>query len=551
MAVSLYIALCLFAPLGSVSSESHGFLSTESIEAGLEEAIEAALGNTAADRKTEVTQKLTPIFNVLPKNAHGRLERPMLRYALHRYFLRQYTVMVRGLEPTQNDMTSSALVAAEKVFKDRVPAFVEAVLEGRFFNKGFSLEDAVLIATVLEALVLEVPDKAYEQAPARRTSLTRSELQVMLDNYVMQWMIGDDADAQDLTQAQAEESIPQWRSILDFAHGEIDRVMHNRRQQGISNMFRPGSFTLNDFQNVVKAITSGFGAWWEQECQAIKSNLVSMDHRNAGRVRLSEFYHKSVGGEWRFSESEAYLRDLGALDESSQVDGPQVLIPNYLLGASNCIVTSTYYHVCCVNECEGMLSQVEEGVQGPVAPPEQVLLAVLNMTEEDDHVRFQGPLLEQLDRIAKAHRGKIPLHGRLFGQWMHHAFPRECPFAHRAGSVQAKAPLEFGDDYLVTPSEVKKHVKEAKNRRHDLSDTSVDGLWASQLEAEDEELLADYVEFAGAGLWSKALSSLIGGPAPILAAAAVCFLLFAASQGHLEGTKDGPNLLPSREKVFV
>merc|ERR1719335_1631844 len=492
-----------------------------------------------------------PIFNVLPKNKHGRIERPMLRYALHRYFLREYSIMVRGLEPTQNSVNATALVTSEGVFRDRVPTFVEGVLEGRFFHKGFGLEDTVLIATILEELVLDVPEKAYEAAPKLRKSLTRSELQVLLDSYVLQWMVGDEADAQEFTEEQAVDGIPQWNSILDFAHGEVDRLVDKHRRQGSSNAFRPNSFTLTDFQSIVKSTTSSFGAWWEQECQAIKSNLMSMDHKKAGRVRLSEFYHKSVNGEWRFSESEAYLRDLGALDESSTIDGPQAIIPNYLFGASNCIVTSTYYNVCCVNECEGMLSQVEEGVKGPVAPPEQVLMAVLNMTEEDDHIRFQGALLEQLDRIAKAHRGKIPLHGRLFGQWMHHAFPRECPFAHRAGSVQAKAPLEFGDDYLVTPSEVKKHVKEAKNRRRDLSDTSVDGLWASQLEAEDEELLADYVEFAGAGLWSKALSSLIGGPAPILAAAAVCFLLFTASQGHLEGMKDGPNLLPSREKVFV
>merc|ERR1719161_3139263 len=197
-------------------------------------------------------------------------------------------------------------------------------------------------------------------------------------------MVGEETDSQEFTQEQAVEGIPQWHSILDFAHGEIDRVMHNRRQQGISNMFRPGSFTLTDFQSIVKSITSTFGVWWEQECQAIKSNLVSMDHKNTGRVRISDFYHKSVGGEWRFSESVAYLRDLGALDESSRIDGPQVIIPNYLLGASNCIVTSTYYHVCCVNECEAMLRHVEEALQGPVAPAEQVIMAVRNMTLADD-----------------------------------------------------------------------------------------------------------------------------------------------------------------------
>jgi len=550
VAITLRIALCLMVSKVSASSSGHGgFLSAEGIEASLHEAIGAALGSDGDDRKIEVVQKLTPIFNVLPKNAHGRIERPMLRYALHRYFLRQYSVMVRGLEPTQNAMSASALVTSDGVFRDRVPTFVEAVLEGRFFKKGFGLEDAALIAIVLEDLVLEVPDEAYKSAPKRKKSLTRRELQELMDSYVLQWMVGDDADGQQLTPEDAQESIPQWSTIIAFAHGEIDRLVDKRRQQGVSNAFKPGSFTLNDFQDVVKSFTSGFGGWWEQECQTIKSNLMTMDRNKAGRVSLSEFYHKSVNGEWRFSESEAYLRELGALDDSSRSAGPQVIIPNYLLGASNCIVTSTYYHVCCVNECEGMLSQVEQAVQGPIAPPEQVMMAVMNMTEEDDRGRFQGHLLKQLDRIAQAHRGKIPLHGRLFGQWMHYAFPQECPVAHRAGSVQAKSPAEFGDEFLVTPEAVKKHTKAAK-KRADVSDTSVDGLWASELEADDEELLTDYVEFANSGVLSKVMSSLIGGPAPILAGAAVFFLLFTASQGHLGEGKGETTLLP-RQQMFV
>eukprot|EP00746_Dinoflagellata_sp_MGD_P161300 gnl/MRDRNA2_/MRDRNA2_88390_c0_seq1.p1 gnl/MRDRNA2_/MRDRNA2_88390_c0~~gnl/MRDRNA2_/MRDRNA2_88390_c0_seq1.p1 ORF type:complete len:556 (+),score=120.68 gnl/MRDRNA2_/MRDRNA2_88390_c0_seq1:83-1750(+) len=554
VAVVLCITFCLVSQ-GSGSSAGHGgFLSAEGIEAGLQEAIAIALGSTASERKTSVTEKLTSIFKVLPKNTHGRIERPMLRYALHRYFLREYSFMVRGLEPTQNAVNASALVTSEGVFRDRVPTFVEGVLEGRFFQKGFGLEDAALIATILEELVLEVPDKASEAAPKRRKSLTRSELQVLLDSYVLQWMVGDEADAQEFTQEQAVESIPQWHSILEFAHGEIDRLVDKHRRQGTSNAFRPGSFTLADFNSIVKSITSSFGVWWEQECQAIKSNLMSMDQKNSGRVRLSDFYHKSVGGEWRFSESVAYLRDLGALDESSRTDGPQVIIPNYLLGASNCIVTSTYYHVCCVNECEAKLSHIEDAVQGPVSPPEQVIMAVRNMTVEDEHGRFQGNLLEQLHQIANKHRGKIPLHGRLFRQWMHYAFPQECPYAHRAGSVQSKSPLEFGDEYLVKPTEVKMHTKAAKKHAKDTSETSVEDLWVSQLEAEDEELLTDYVEFSKVGLWSNALSFLIGGPAPILAGAAVCFLVFIASQGGLEGSvggaKDGVFVLPEH-KVYV
>lgn len=555
VAVILYIALCLVPQVSANSAGHGGFLSAEGIEAGLQEAIEIALGTAATEKKKEVAEKLTPIFNVLPKNAHGRIERPMLRYALHRYFLRQYSVMVRGLEPTQNALNATALVTSEGVFRDRVPTFVEGVLEGRFFHKGFGLDDTVLIATILEELVLDVPESAYEKAPKRRKSLARSELQVLLDGYVLQWMVGDDADASEFTHEQAVEGIPQWNTILDFAHGEIDRLVDKQRRQGSSNAFRPNSFTITDFQSIVKSITSNFGEWWEQECQAIKSNLMSMDHKKAGRVRLSDFYHKSVNGEWRFSESEAYLRDLGALDESSTIDGPQVIIPNYLLGASNCIVTSTYYHVCCVNECEAMLSSVEEAVQGPVGKPEQVMMAVWNMTAEENRGRFQGNLLAQLSHIASAHKGKIPLHGRLFRQWMHYAFPQECSFVHRAGSVSAKSPLEFGDEYLVKPSDVKIYTKANKNRPKN-NEASADDLWASQLEADKEELLTEYVEFTNVNRFTTGLTFFIGGPAPILAGAAVFFLLFIASQGGFDSAGNvaggtSSSIFPASQKVFV
>merc|ERR1719420_126431 len=192
-----------------------------------------------------------------------------------------------------------------------------------------------------------------------------------------------------MTEEEAEKIIPKWQAVKDFARGEIDRLVHKRRQAGYENAFSLNSFTVADFKETVKSITVGFGAWWEQECQGIKENLISMESKKAGRVPLSDFYHKSAGGEWRFSESQAYLRELGALDESSKTVGPQVMIPNYLLGASNCIVTSQHYHVCCVNECEALLGEVEQVVKGPVARPEEVFKAILNMTgEEDDRQRF-------------------------------------------------------------------------------------------------------------------------------------------------------------------
>merc|ERR1719384_1041018 len=40
--------------------------------------------------------------------------------------------------------------------------------------------------------------------------------------------------------------------------------------------------------------------------------------------------------------------------------------------------------------------------------------------------------MSRLGEIAEHHDGYVHLHGRLFAQWMHHAYPRECHFPSTA-----------------------------------------------------------------------------------------------------------------------
>merc|ERR1719420_2775441 len=114
----------------------------------------------------------------------------------------------------------------------------------------------------------------------------------------------------------------------------------------------------------------------------MKLSLVEMDKHHTGRVRLSEFYAAALDDEWRFGESEAYLRELGALDETSRWHGKQVIIPNYLQAASNCIVSTQHYLICCRNECEDILGEVESLIGRATAYPDEILRVVRNITVE-------------------------------------------------------------------------------------------------------------------------------------------------------------------------
>ena len=74
------------------------------------------------------------------------------------------------------------------------------------------------------------------------------------------------------------------------------------------------------------------------------------------------------------------------------------------------------------------MNQLEAKVHAPTAAPEKLLNMVMNMSSDTANARRQLPkaLQDRLHEIASRNDGEVPLHGRLFAQWMHHAFPNEC-----------------------------------------------------------------------------------------------------------------------------
>jgi len=191
-----------------------------------------------------------------------------------------------------------------------------------------------------------------------------------------------------------------------------------------------------------------------------------MEEAGTGRVRLSDFYKPATQGQWQFQESVAYLRELGALDESD-ARKPRVIIANYISSPSNCIASSAFYSVCCMDECEGLLGYLEREVGGPETTVARVaeLVAQLPSSSIAAPRALSSSLLSRLEEIAGSHEGQIPLHGRLFAQWMHHAFPRECPYPHVSGTTNPLTPDEWmqstGQETTATHHEMQAHVSAA------------------------------------------------------------------------------------------
>jgi hypothetical protein len=320
---------------------------------------------------------------------------------------------------------------------------------------------------------------------------------------MVHWLMGDDQEIVDVllsNETLLSEEVPHWDAIRDMISGLVENMAHARygaSKPGHGKVVMENMFDFDDAHEIAATITKTFGSYWESECQLIKNSLQAMDTTNTGRVRLSDFYGANSDGEWRFGESEAYLRDLGALDESSPWRGKQVIIPNYIQGASNCIVTTQHYFVCCSNECESVLNDIEDAVKAPMAPPEEILKPISRITTtlEDDAPSLSTALKAQLQRIADTHGGLVPLHGRLFAQRLHYVFPRDCPFPHKAGAVAlGQSPAEYGDSFVASEAEV---TSFANARQSDTnlqlslqSKEQEEAQWLSQW-SEEEELLSD------------------------------------------------------------
>ena len=155
---------------------------------------------------------------------------------------------------------------------------------------------------------------------------------------------------------------------------------------------------------------------------------------------------------FEFDESVGFLRQLGALDESDALR-PKVLIPNYVNARTNCLTTTSFYAVCCIDECERLLGRLEREIGAPAAIPSEIAALAGNLpsdTVEAPRI-LSDSLLRRLTELAERHEGVVPLHSRLFAQWMHHAYPRECIYPHATGVSAPVSPdqrIADGDSML-------------------------------------------------------------------------------------------------------
>lgn len=425
-------------------------------------------------RLDAIEEMLRPTFIALPKNQHGNLGHAGVRYILHRLFVQRHGWFVRGVEPDGEGWNSTSVGG---FVEEGLPEHITALFEEQLGNRGLCLHDIALLASTLESLVhqeavskLEAIYKAHRLAADGDVAV--AAVDEAIETYLASYILGTDVNGMTQLQIQKRKkdvaaAYPNWPETQQFARDIRESLTGSQ-----------DLLTFADAVSVVTEIGERYGQWQNSECLALKEELTDLSparDQASGRVRLSDFYGGALNkGKWHFGESVNYLRQLGALDESDPAD-LKVIVTNYIHSPSNCLASSAFYSVCCLDECESIMDGIETKLQKAEATPSQIVATVATLTPESTLTEL---LQARLDEIAQYHGGTVPLHGRLFAQWMHHAFPHKCSYPHMSGTTKPLRADDFqahtGLPVSASRDEMTQFVEGSPKRR---ASSSVEGPW--------------------------------------------------------------------------
>jgi hypothetical protein len=448
--------------------------------AELEETFGSGYGNSIEKRLPRIEQNLNPIFRALSKNDFGRVGgSEAVGYMLHRVFVQQHGWFVKGLQPDTGFIPSWDTSSPTSLLEGWLPEHISALLQARLEQHGLSFKYVAIMAAMVEEMAR---DEALKRLAVsyKADGLSQSDLLLpdevgqVLDMYMSIYMLGYahgnvttmTASAARSLHAQVHEVYPTWPQTQEFLREAFTSVAPRRN-----------FIHFNEVSAVIEEIGERYARFQDIECREMKAWLVAAEDSSvggAGRVRLADFYSMALhDGKWQFSESAQYLRQLGALDESV-ASNPRVIIPNYISSPSNCIASSAYYSVCCLDECLSIVGQLEDIIKGPEALPSVV--ASIIVTIPSSTVPGNRTLLRwwrhRLDEIAVHHGGRVPIHGRLFAQWLHYVYPHECQFPHASGSINRQRPEDVEGEKIteISKDEMQSVVSAAPPRTNASSD---------------------------------------------------------------------------------
>jgi len=423
----------------------------EDLEANLLAEIEAGLGKeqrmAMEGRIATIEQSMGPMFQALPKNEYEKLGHSSVRYMLHRFFVEQHGWFIDGLFSEGAALNASS---PSHMLKDRVPRFVEGVFEKRLGGRGFGIHEmAVLVAVVEDSVHQEAQSqlkKTYQALDLPlSTNLDKEQVDLVIESYMSGFVLNTNMSSvsmKDLLQQRKEMPLyyPTWMRAQAFFTNVREKHIAGRQ-----------TVSFEEISRIVGELVNTFGTFHGKMCQGLKQTLTGLQQKgSAGCVNLPDFYAKGLKADtnWLFIESPEYMRTIGVLDESNPAS-PRLLTANYINSPTNCLQPTGYYMVCCHNECDDILGQLERQVAAPSATPMEIIAAFKALPGIAGTLRgskLPPALVRRLEEVAEHHGGRVPIHGRLFAQWLHHVHPNECPYPHLSGKKHPQWMEDFEEE---------------------------------------------------------------------------------------------------------
>jgi len=426
----------------------------------------------ALRRMDKIHASMERSFQALPTNTDGLLSPPAVRYLVHNYFAQEHGWLINGLGSHSHNSAAPAAVHHADVLQSKAPEILEALLQAQHSRKGFSFHDALAMAATLERLIVDESAAMLEASYGTNRisvdeAVDRKGLRDVLMTFMLLFELGTSVNASDYALlSEMKENMEAtigtedsfWDKLDDFQSGIVNNYLFEH--QYIINPFRPHSFVFKTALELVERMFHSYGKWQNAECEQMKESLMELDQQGFGRVPLSTFYSQPETALYKFGESVEYLKETGALEETRGRQ-PHVLISNYLAGPSNCVAGSAFYSVCCLSECTRLMSELEGAIQAPSASPEFVVDLVSNISSSsiDAPRTLPTSLVTKLTEVAEQHGGLVPVHGRLFAQWMHYAFPLECQLPQNLKSDDVLSPAHWEvKGHTATPEEKERYL---------------------------------------------------------------------------------------------
>jgi len=514
--LALICCAATWSPLTAKETEASGFLRVSKRQVTLEEiqnSVRLALSNKLISRNSTsdahtsfelIEKSVSPTYQALPKNEKGGIGSSSLVYLVRSYFAKEHGWHIHGLgthasNVTTNDMHNTSIL------EQMAPAIVQNLIDAQSVNHIFYLKDVIAMVATLEYLVISesarILEDIYDQEKVDSQSVIDEELLVrLLVIYSVTFEVPTNhARIQQISKRVLNQNFKHELFLTPMK----DIVGNFEFMRGHQNPFSK-NYRFEDAVTMVTEYHKSYGKRQVEECTLMKEELMRRDPAGMGRVPLHSFHAESAAKSslFKFGEGKDYLREIGALDESEALV-PKVIIPNYVQGPWNCLARSGYYAICCLNECESIMNAVEQRFESPTVAPQPMLEFVGNLSSAtvDGPRQLPDGLAKKLQEIAKLHKGDVPIYGRLFAQWLHFAFPYECPYPSlQAGNI--KKEMWMPERRVETASSEEKLAAQQEalmaNQTSEGDDTDVfDILW------DDMEVLHIAEERKRSNAWSS------------------------------------------------